>query len=143
MPKQIPRNHIVGRPRGSKIASNTHPYLSISGITTLVHGNAGTLTLSVGNNPLVNPYNGFAEVTDADGIASIVGSTVTISSSAAVGTHSITYKATSSGGNPDISKTITITITAVSVPSSGDNWLWEDGTDILFEDSTVMDLEEA
>lgn len=96
---------------------NSTPFLVFSGATTIEAGASATLTLSVANNPGTNPYDGFAEVTDADGIASLSGSTITLTTTSKLGAHTITYKATSSGGRPDISASTVVTIQDTTAPT--------------------------
>lgn len=96
---------------------NATPFLTFSGATTIEAGASATLSLAVANNPGTNPYDGFAEVSDADGIASLSSSTITLTTTSKLGSHSITYKATSSGGRPDIQATTTVLIQDTTAPT--------------------------
>jgi hypothetical protein len=95
------------------------PSLRYTGSASVLGGSSGPhFTLVVLHNPSVKPYDGFTEVTDADGVSSLSGAAVTVSG--ALGTHLVTYKATSSGGRPDLPLTVTVTIRAVIVLSKSD-----------------------
>lgn len=90
--------------------------LAFSGSLTVEAGSAGPhFTLVVLNNPATNPYDGFAEVTDADNVSTLAnGDEVTISG--ALGAHAVSYKATSSGGRPDLTIALTISIQDTVAP---------------------------
>ncbi len=75
-----------------------------------------TLVLSVINNFATNAYDSFAEVTDADAIASLATATITFTSTNKGGAHSIVYKAVSSGGRADIFGTWNISVVDTTAP---------------------------
>lgn len=103
-----PKFNVVGRPRGAKGISGKAT-LSFTGSQFVQSGSSGPhITLVVRNNPGTNPYNGFAEVSDADGVSVLAGAGVTVSGTD--GTHTVLYKATSSGGRPDITLAVVFTI---------------------------------
>lgn len=90
--------------------------LSFTGSLSIEHGSSGPqFTLVVLNNPGTNPYDGFAEVTDPDNVSTLSVDEVTISG--ALGAHSVTYKATSSGGRPDLTIALTVTIVDTTAPA--------------------------
>ena len=94
------------------------PQLSFEGLTTIAEDfNGVAFTLVVANNPASDPYNIFAEETDADNIATISGDEVTIAGTLDYETatsHTLVYSANSAGGRPELTVTITVTVTDVS-----------------------------
>ena len=92
--------------------------LSFTGSTTIAEDfNGVAFTLVVSNNPASDPYNIFAEETDADGIATISGDEVTIAGTLDYETatsHTLVYSANSAGGRPELTLTINVTVTDVS-----------------------------
>lgn len=103
--------HIIGSGGGTA--------LSFTGSTTIAQ-NAGNpdniITLVVLNNPSVNPYDGFAEVTDADNKFALSGDEITVTTTTN-GSFVGVWKATSSGGNPDLTLTLTVTVADQTAPT--------------------------
>lgn len=88
---------------------SSKPRLVFTGQATIEAGNQQILTLLVRDNPATRPYNGFALDDDAgtgttyDGVDEL-----TIPNTVPIGTYALKVRATSSGGRPDLSDTITI-----------------------------------
>lgn len=74
------------------------------------------LTLFINNNPAVDPYVIFSEVSDTDNKFSLSGDEITVTTSA-LGIFTATFAADSVGGRPQLTLEITITISDQLAPT--------------------------
>lgn len=115
---------------------SSEPRLSFTGQTTLAEDFDGVaFTLFVQNNPDTDPYTIFAEVTDADNIATLDGDEVTISGLdfETATSHTLVYSANSVGGRPELQLTVIITVTDVDEVAP----LLTNPTDVATSDTTA------